>query len=250
MTSGPLHDFDIVCVRAANPGPMTLTGTNSWIVGREPAWVVDPGPDRSEHLDAVAREVGVRGGAGGIAVTHSHGDHADGVPGLLQRLGGSVPVGGSTVGDVRLADGQSFGPLSVLALPGHSADHLGFVLSHGESTVCFTGDAVLGEGSVFVAADMGGYLHGLERMKALGPALLCPGHGPLVSDPAAHLDAYLAHRRERERRVREAVDRGVTGEQQLLDECWGELSPRLRPAALLTLRAHLENLRLDGRCIR
>jgi glyoxylase-like metal-dependent hydrolase (beta-lactamase superfamily II) len=135
-----LADLGVALVRAANPGPYTLTGTNTWLYGRDPAWVVDPGPALAEHLDAVAAAVAARGGAGGIAVTHSHADHAGGLEGLRERLGGDVPV----------LSGDAIGPLRALPLPGHSDDHVVLLAER----VAFTGDAVLGEGSVFVASDL------------------------------------------------------------------------------------------------
>jgi glyoxylase-like metal-dependent hydrolase (beta-lactamase superfamily II) len=137
----------IALVRAANPGPLTLTGTNTWIVGRGGAWVVDPGPALDAHLDAVAAEAAARGGAAGIALTHAHEDHAAGVDGLLARLGVGVPVVSAP------GDGDVLGPLRAVALPGHSDDHVAFVAGRA----AFTGDAVLGEGSVFVSGDRAGY---------------------------------------------------------------------------------------------
>ena len=253
MTADLLLRADIGLVRATNPGPLTLTGTNSWVVGRHPCWVVDPGPDLGEHLDALAGEIGARGGAGGIVVTHSHADHAAGVDGLLARLPTVVPVGAGDPGPVTgngarrvVADGDELGPLRVIGLPGHARDHVGLVLDSPAGVVCFTGDAVLGKGSVFVSADMAGYLRSLERLEALRPALICPGHGPLVTDPAAHLSAYRAHRLERERAILAAWRRGIRGEDELRREVWGPLSGRLVGAATLTLRAHLHKLADDG----
>jgi glyoxylase-like metal-dependent hydrolase (beta-lactamase superfamily II) len=246
VTGDPLHEFDIVLVRAPNPGPLTLSGTNSWIVGRDPAWVIDPGPAITEHLDALAAELHRRGGAGGIALTHSHADHVGGLPGLLERLGSDVAVGAGAGSGRPLSDGASFGPFTVIALPGHARDHLGFLWPVAGGAACFTGDAVLGEGSVFVSGDMAGYLDGLTRVKALAPRILCPGHGPVVADPEPHIDAYVAHRLQRERRVADALAAGVREEADLLAAAWGDVPVVLREAARLTLRAHLAKLRDDG----
>jgi glyoxylase-like metal-dependent hydrolase (beta-lactamase superfamily II) len=223
-----LAELGIARVRAANPGPLTLTGTNTWIVGRDPAWVVDPGPALPEHLDAVAAEVAARGGAGGIVVTHSHADHVEGAPALSERLGVPVSTGP--------------GPFTVLELPGHADDHVVFV----GGRAAFTGDAVLGEGSVFVSGRLREYLDGLRRLRALDLAVLCPGHGDEVWDPAAKLDEYLAHRAERERKLRAALDAGVRGEEALLDAAWADAPAAVRPFAAVSLRAHLEKLREDG----
>lgn len=219
-----LAEHDVALVRAANPGPLTLSGTNTWVVGRHPAWVVDPGPALDAHLDAVAAAVADRGGAGGVALTHDHADHAAGLGGLLERIG-DVPVGAG-------------GPLRALPLPGHSDDHVVFVAGRA----AFTGDAVLGEGSVFVAANLTGYLDGLRRLRDLDLAVLCPGHGPPVWDVRAKLDGYLEHRLERERRLLEALARGLRTEDELLDAAWPDAPPQLRPFAAITLRAHLEKL--------
>jgi glyoxylase-like metal-dependent hydrolase (beta-lactamase superfamily II) len=226
----------IARVRAPNPGPLTLSGTNTWIVGRDPAWVVDPGPAIASHLQAVADEVAARGGAGGIALTHSHADHSEGLESLRARIG-DVPVGRyGTVGD-------AFGPFAVLHLPGHADDHLVFIANRA----AFTGDAVLGEGSVFVSGRLSEYLDGLRRLRAMDLARICPGHGDEVSDPAAKLDAYLAHRAERERKLLAAVQSGITDEDGLLDAAWDDAPAAVRQFAAITLRAHMEKLRSDGR---
>ena len=231
-----LADHDVALVRADNPSPLTLSGTNTWVVGR---WIVDPGPALDAHLDAVAAEVAARGGAEGIAITHDHEDHVEGLDALLERVG-DVPVVAERGG---ASDGDVFGPLRVLALPGHSDDHLAFVAGRA----AFVGDAVLGEGSVFVSADLAAYLDGLRRLRELGLAVLCPGHGPPIWDVRAKLDAYLEHRLDRERRLLAALERGLRTEDDLLDAAWGDAPVALRPFAAMSLRAHLEKLRAEGR---
>lgn len=238
-----LADLDVVCLRAGNPGPYTLSGTNTWVIGREPAWVVDPGPALPEHIEEVAAEVNARGGAGGIAITHDHDDHVEGVPALRKRLGGPPVAALRYPADVVLGDGDSFGPLRVVAIPGHAPDHLAFV----SGGVCFTGDAVLGEGSVFVAEALGAYLAALERLRELPLTVICPGHGPPVWAPREKLDQYLAHRRERERRLIAALEDGIHEPDELLDAVWGDTPAELRPAAAVTLAAHLQKLREEGR---
>ena len=114
----------------------------------------------------------------------------------------------------------------------------------------FTGDAVLGEGSVFIAPDggsLGAYLDGLRRLRALGLERLYPGHGPVVEDPAAKLDEYVAHRLERERRIVAALDAGARSEDELLDAAWDVIPAGLRTPAAWTLAAHLQKLRAEGR---
>jgi glyoxylase-like metal-dependent hydrolase (beta-lactamase superfamily II) len=228
-----LADLGVALVRADNPSALTLTGTNTWVAGR---WVIDPGPALDAHLDAVAAAVGR---AEGIAITHDHGDHVEGLPGLLERLG-DVPVVSARAG---AADGDVVGPLRVLALPGHSDDHLAFVFGRA----AFVGDAVLGDGSVFVSVDLAGYLDGLRRLRELDLAVLCPGHGEPIWDVRAKLDEYLEHRLDRERRLVAALEQGLRGEDELLDAAWSDAPAELRPFAAMSLRAHMEKLRAEGR---
>jgi glyoxylase-like metal-dependent hydrolase (beta-lactamase superfamily II) len=236
---------EVALVRAANSGPLTLTGTNTWIVGRDPAWVVDPGPDLPDHLDAVAEAVRARGGAGGIAITHDHPDHVAGLAGLQQRLG-NLPVAAARGESAthRLADGDAVGPLRALRAPGHSSDHFVFLL---EERALFSGDAVLGAGSVFIASDMAGYLDFLRGLRERELEVIHPGHGPVIGDPRAHLDGYIAHRLARERKLLDALDRGLRDEEDLLDAAWDDAPAVLRPAARLTLRAHLAKLAAERR---
>ena len=153
-----LAEHDVARVRADNPGLLTLDGSNSWAVGRDPCWIVDAGPALDDHLDELSAEV-ERGGLGGIALTHRHGDHADGVAGLQTRLGPTQVAAATASGDEQqLRDGDRFGPLTAIPTPGHCPDHLAFVAGR----VCFTGDAVLGQGSVFVAPQPGALAAYLE----------------------------------------------------------------------------------------
>jgi len=238
---------DIQQITADNASPYTLQGTNTWLVGREPCWVVDPGPAMDAHRERILFDARERGGIGGIALTHDHADHAEGIESLRAAAGGGIPVGASRhAADVALADGDTFGPLTVVATPGHAPDHLAFV----SGTACFTGDAVLGEGSVFVAPDPGslrGYLAALERLRGMGLEILCPGHGPLVLDANGKLDDYLAHRRDRERRLEQALAAGLRTTDELLDRVWSDAPAALRGAATVTLAAHLDKLDDEGR---
>src|SRR6476469_6787453 len=231
-------------ITAQNPGPFTLSGTNTWLVGADPCWIVDPRPSLEAHrqnvLDA-AQELG------GIAITHDHADQVEGA-GALRDRAGAVPMGAARYehADVRLGDGDAFGPFTVVATPGHAPDHLAFVAGDA----CFTGDAVLGRGSVFVAPGPGalrGYLAGLERLQARAPATICPGHGPVVDDPATKLAEYLAHRRAREDALVAALGDGLRSVDELLDRVWSDAPTELRLAATVTLAAHLDKLDEEGR---
>jgi glyoxylase-like metal-dependent hydrolase (beta-lactamase superfamily II) len=238
---------DYARIRAENPGPYTLEGTNTWIVGRDPAYVIDPGPALDGHIAAIVREVAGRGGLGAVLLTHDHHDHSDGVGLLRERLPAPLAAARGAV-EVRLGDGDRLGPLQAVATPGHAPDHLAFVCERA----CFTGDAVLGAGSVFVAplpGAMAAYLDGLRRLRALEPAVLCPGHGPTVEDPVAKLEEYLAHREARERRLVAALADGRRSVEELLDAAWGEVPGALRTAAAVTLEAHLDKLAGEGRLV-
>lgn len=227
-------------VRAGNPSPLTLDGTNTYVVG---GWVVDPGPDDRRHREAVLATAAGEGGVEGIVLTHDHPDHAEGAPALAKAAGG--------VAVHRPRDGEVVGPFRALATPGHAPDHVCLVLGQ----VCFTGDTVLGRGSVFVApgegadgeSSLGAYLRSLRRLRGLDLAVLCPGHGPFVDDPRAKIDEYLEHRLERERALSEALAAGARGEDELLARAWSDVPPQLRGAAALTLRAHLEKLAEEER---
>jgi glyoxylase-like metal-dependent hydrolase (beta-lactamase superfamily II) len=237
---------DLVGIRAANPGPFTLTGTNSWIVGRDPAWLVDPGPDLDDHIAALSAELERRGGLGGIALTHDHADHTAAVPAIRARHPDAPLAASKPDADVHLQDGDVFGPLEVVSTPGHAPDHLAYVTDGA----ALTGDAVLGEGSVFIAPDPGAlaaYLKALAELRERSLTVLCPGHGPPVFDPNAKLDEYISHRLDRERRLIAALSQGKRTTQDLLDDAWADVPENLRPAATVTLAAHLDKLADEGR---
>ncbi len=246
MTTIELPGHDIVGIRAGNPGPFTLSGTNAWLLGRDPAWLVDPGPALAEHLEALGAEIERRGGLAGIALTHDHADHAEALPAIRERFPAARLAAARGEPDVRLGDGDTFGPLTSLRTPGHAPDHLAYVAG----AVAFTGDAVLGEGSVFIFPDPGalsGYLAGLAKLRRYQLEILAPGHGPPVADPSAKLDAYIAHRLDRERRLELALADGRRTLDELLDEVWDDVPVALRPAAAVTLAAHLDKLEEEGR---
>jgi len=229
-----MHKFDrdpegVVRVRADNPSALTLDGTNTYVVGR---WVVDPGPSDARHLSAV-REA-VDGDIEGVVLTHGHADHAEGAAAF------GVPV-------FKPGDGESAGPLRAIGTPGHSADSVCLIW---DERVCFTGDTVLGTGSVFIAPGEGSlsaYLESLRRLRGLSLEVLCPGHGPYVWDTAAKLDEYIEHRLERERLLVAALDSGLRTQDELLDAAWPDAPAELRYFAGLSLASHLDKLSEEGR---
>jgi glyoxylase-like metal-dependent hydrolase (beta-lactamase superfamily II) len=246
VTRLELPGTDIAGIRAANPSPFTLTGTNSWIIGRDPAWLIDPGPALDDHLDVLEQELRGRGGLGGIALTHDHSDHNEAVPALRERFPEAPLAAARGDVDIMLIDGATFGPLEAVATPGHALDHLAYVIDDA----ALTGDAVLGEGSVFIFPDPGalaGYLDALGRLRERGLRVLGPGHGPPVLDAQAKLDQYIEHRLDRERRLLDALDAGLRTPDELLDEVWSDAPAVLRPAAAVTLSAHLDKLSDEGR---
>src|SRR3954447_19277328 len=226
MDTAPGHP-EIARFVAPNPGPMTLGGTNSYVVGSNPAYVIDPGPEIDAHVQALRAEADRRGGLGGILLTHSHADHA-----------AAAPLLGAPIVEA--------GPMEVIPTPGHAEDHVCFLMDG----VCFTGDLILGEGSTLVPPDGGSlsaYLDSLQRIAELDLELLCPGHGPYVTDPDAKVREYIEHRLDRERKLVAALDGGERSPARLLDAAWDDVPVETRPAAAVVMQAHLEKLDADGR---
>ena len=226
---------DIERLTAPNPSPMTLDGTNTYVVGRDPAVVIDPGPDDAGHIEAVREAAAARGGIGTVLLTHGHGDHSAGVDAL-----GIEPA--------RIEDGVTVAGLRAIATPGHAADHFCFVLDRA----CFTGDLILGVGSTIVGPrETGGslldYMHSLERLQQLDLDVLYPGHGPEIHDPQAKIAEYIEHRMMRERRLVAALDRGERSRAALLAEVWDDVPDQLRGPAAIAMEAHLEKLQDEGR---
>jgi glyoxylase-like metal-dependent hydrolase (beta-lactamase superfamily II) len=232
--------FDVERLTANNPGPMTLEGTNTYLVGREPTVVIDPGPDDPGHIEAIRRAASERGGIGTVLLTHDDADH----------LAGVEPLG---IEPARPADGETIAGLTAIATPGHAAEHLSFLLpADGGGSACFCGDLVLGEGSTIVGprrlgGSLSDYMDSLRRLQGLDLTVLYPGHGPRIDDPQAKIAEYIAHRQEREDRLVAALDRGERSRGALLDEVWDDVPEELKPAAALAMEAHLEKLDEEGR---
>jgi glyoxylase-like metal-dependent hydrolase (beta-lactamase superfamily II) len=236
-----LKGHDIVRLRAPNPGPLTLSGTNTWVVGRGPTWVLDPGPPLDAHLERLVAEIDARGGLGGVALTHDHDDHSGALGPLIQERPAPVAAARGDV-EVTLEDDVRFGPFDAVATPGHARDHFALIADGA----CFTGDAVLGDGSVFISpyhGAMSGYLLALERLRSREDfEVLCPGHGPPVWEARAKLGEYIGHRLDRENRLIAALGAGRRTVAELLDAAWSEVPEELRPLATATLAAHLDKL--------
>jgi glyoxylase-like metal-dependent hydrolase (beta-lactamase superfamily II) len=242
----------IVRVLAPNPGPFTLEGTNTWVVGRDPAIVIDPGPEDEGHLQAVAREAG---SVGAILVTHGHPDHAPGAPRLAEITGAGVRAFHAAGGGERLRDMQmvSLGEanLRVLHTPGHTADHLTF-LAEGTGAM-FTGDSVLGRGTAVIDpadGDLAQYLKSLRRMREARPRVIYPGHGPTVFDAVGKIREYEQHRAMRERQVLDALGTGPHSIDELVKEIYADTPAELHPAAALQLEALMTKLQRESRVAR
>lgn len=238
---------NVELVLAPNPGPMTASGTNTWVIGSgEECIVVDPGPDIPGHLDAVVRAVGnLRPVL--VAVTHGHPDHAPGAPDLAARLG--VPTAGPASAAFRpdrlLADGDvvEFGlqRLVAVATPGHTPDSTCYLIGGA----LFTGDHIMG-GSTVMVEDMKRYLDSLRRIQGLRPATIYPGHGPVVEDPGGVVAGYLAHRLEREAQIVDAVRSGAATVAEVVQRVYADVDPVLHPAAAVSVEAHLHKLAEEG----
>jgi glyoxylase-like metal-dependent hydrolase (beta-lactamase superfamily II) len=233
MEIAPNHP-EVLRIVAPNPGPMTLEGTNTYLHGADPCVVIDPGSDDRGHLEAIQAAATERGGIGLVLLTHSHGDHSSGADRLGVEL--VLPQGGETHASLR-----------AVATPGHAADHVCFIAPGG---VCFAGDLVLGLGSTIVppgGGSMAAYMDSLRLLQAEEIELMCPGHGPWITDPAAKLAEYLEHRESRERRLVAALGSGERSRAALLTTVWDDVPVELLPMAAMAMEAHLEKLEEEGR---
>jgi glyoxylase-like metal-dependent hydrolase (beta-lactamase superfamily II) len=238
----------LTLVRAANPGPMTLDGTNTWVLrvpGADRSVLIDPGPLLEDHLITLTAHAPV----GSILITHRHPDHVAGAARLAEMLGGvdvlaadpahSQP-GPPLVGDI---DIDRFGlAIHVLPTPGHSSDSVCFLVeAEGQRVVC-TGDTILGRGTTVVAhpdGDLGDYLDSLRRLEQLRDVPVLPGHGPALTDCGAAAMFYLNHRLARLEQVRRARAAGAATAPQLVAVVYADVDRALWWAAEMSVRAQL-----------
>jgi glyoxylase-like metal-dependent hydrolase (beta-lactamase superfamily II) len=258
----------IAVFTAPNAGPKTLEGTRTYVVG---GYIIDPGPDVPEYQSLIASVFAHPNdparfrrrrwrSAEGILLTHGHPDHASGAARLASLL--DAPVYASPNLDRRfipndlwvrpIEDGYSFNALfeslTTIAAPGHSDDHIAFWLE--QDRVLFAGDTVLGRGTSLVAPPEGNmrlYMQTLERFQALNPRIICPGHGPIVDDPAAKLAEYVEHRRQRERQVVEALGHGPATARELVERIYLDVDRRLHDLAEGSVMAQLQKLKEEGK---
>ena len=244
-------------ILAPNPSIMTGPGTNTYLVGESDVAVIDPGPDDPGHLDAVA-EAGA-GRIRWILATHTHPDHAPGAAGLKARTGAEVL--GYTARDDFAPDreiGEGFVleaagvHLGALHTPGHASNHLCFLLS--EEDLLFSGDHIMNGSTVVIAppdGNMADYLDELERLRAIAPPMrsIAPGHGPLITDPAAQIEEYVTHRLAREAAIAAhlvAATEPVTVD-ALVAALYADVPEILHPVARFSVWAHLRKLAGEGR---
>lgn len=242
--------MNIRSITAPNPGPFTLDGTQTWLLGTTA--VIDPGPAIDSHVEAIAAAMPA---LRTILITHRHGDHAPAAVPLKQKTGARVlaPRGvlDDSVVDLRLAGGERLTiedvEVEVIATPGHTDEHVCFLTSSGD---LFSGDTILGAGTTAVFPPdgrMGDYLHSLETLRDRRPARIYPAHGPVRDDAVALIEQYIAHRLDRERQILETIASGASGLVDLRARIYPGLDPRLHRAAEGQLTAHLVKLVEEGR---
>ncbi|MGO2002901.1 MULTISPECIES: MBL fold metallo-hydrolase [Micrococcaceae] len=247
-------------ITAPNPGPMTLEGTNSYLLHAAgsvggPVVVVDPGPAHEGHLQALA----AAGRVELILITHRHPDHTEGIDRLHELTG--APVRAARAEHCRdapiLSDGEVLTVagvnVQVVATPGHTSDSLCFLLlDDGHHGSVLTGDTILGRGTTildFPDGTLGDYLASLDVLSGFGPAVMLPAHGPMHPHLGTVIEQYASHRLQRLEQVREAVARLTGGDSsrqpgagEVTDLVYAEIDPAVRGAAEHSVKAQLHYL--------
>ena len=236
--------MNIRSITAPNPGPFTLDGTRTYLIGE--SIVLDPGPAIDSHVVAIREAMP---NLHTILITHRHGDHAPAAIPLKQATGARIvaPQGVLDETDVIVSDGDVIEDLEVIATPGHTAEHVCYLTSNGD---LFTGDTILGSGTTAIFppdGHMGDYIRSLRKLRAKSPRRIFPAHGPTRDDAVALIDEYIAHRLEREQQVLQAIARGATSIPEMRAAIYPDLDERLHRAAEIQLSAHLIKLREEGK---
>ena len=246
-----------LCVLCPNPSPMTLDGTNTWVLlepGHTEAVVIDPGPLDEGHLQAVVGAVASRGArVVQTILTHGHADHAEGAGRFAELTGAPTRAVGRGHDDLSDGDVVTAGGLElrVVATPGHTSDSLSFALPADHALL--TGDTILGRGTTVVAhpdGELAAYLASLERIAHLTGdgevTAILPGHGPVVPDAAAMVAFYRTHRAERLEQVRQALADGAGAApdvvQAVVERVYADVPRAVWPAAAMSVAAQLDYL--------
>jgi len=242
-------------IPAGNPGTLTGSGNNTWLLDGAAPTLVDAGVGTAPHIAAISRALGSRSLVR-VLVTHGHADHASGVH-ALRSVWPSLEACKLTLrgesGWRALVDGEVIragdARLTVVSSPGHAKDHVCFW--DADRRDLYAGDMVLEHTTVMIPFGRGGhlraYLESLRTLASLNPVRIYPGHGNLIDRPLDVIHAYLAHRELRERQIVACLDDGVTAVDAIVARLYPDLAGRLRQAARETVEAHLEKLREDGR---
>jgi len=261
-------------VLAPNPSPMTERGTNTWLLGEGAVTVLDPGPADPVHLRAILAALSPGERIVRILVSHSHLDHSPAARPLAEATGAPVlafgdssagrsermqalvgqPIGGGEgvdnifAPDERLPDGTDLDigglALRVLHTPGHLGNHLCFLWGQA----LFSGDQVMGWAPSLVSppdGDLTDFMASLDRLEALGPTRLYPGHGAPVDDGPARIRALRTHRLGRERAIVDAIAAGAASAQAVTAAVYTDVPQAFLPAAARNVLAHL--IDLEGR---
>lgn len=226
---------------APNPGPFTLDGTRTYLLGETA--VIDPGPAIEAHIEAIAAAMPK---LERIFVTHRHGDHAPAARPLAEKTGATILAPLDDAG-VRVRGGETFEDIEVIATPGHTAEHVCYLTAAGD---LFTGDTILGNGTTAIFppdGNMADYLRSLRALRDRNPRRIWPGHGPMREDAVALIDEYIAHRLERERQVLAAIGGGATTIAEMRATIYPDLDRRLIQAAEIQITAHLIKLQEERR---
>lgn len=271
---GRLYDLEprVARVLCDNPSAYTQHGTWTHLVGERELAVIDPGPEDQRHLDALVAAIAGRP-VKAIVVTHNHRDHSPLAPALAQATGapivGAAPIALSDDGprvddgfdfayapDRVLADGEVLAgdgwALTALATPGHTSNHLSFVLDDpdGRGHALFSGDHVMGWSTTVVSppdGDMTDYMASLERLLAReDDRIYYPAHGDPVDNPRRLVRGLLGHRKQREGQILRLLKAGEGHLPDLVAKMYVGLDDRLVGAAKRSVLAHLIDLRGRG----
>lgn len=245
-------------VLAPNPGLMTGPGTNTYIVGTGPYAVIDPAVDDDEYLDAI--EEAAAEGISDILITHRHLDHIEGADALAERTGATVrawgtePAGGVAVAALGDGDRIEVGDLTLTTIyaPGHASDHVCFSIDEGDRGIfLFSGDNVLGEGTAVIAppdGNMRDYLESLDRLEAVAPDRIFPGHFRPLDEGTDVIRSYISHRAERAASILACLSAsdGPLSAEEIVQLVYVDVAPQLHPIAVYSVLAHLEMAAAEG----